>query len=324
MADLGRLVGMRKDGLSSQIQKLKNLGYIRTSFGGVTGTHLFGIQNGAFFLNLKHPAHGQRRKKGITVILQDQSNKFAPIRSMARNFSIAAKALPALTHIRSLETVPTNAPQETSIPYIGKDFTPAQLSSISGFFNDQIGTGIIDYYQLKLEEYASYLLSRRFQELGGLKKPSGELNPERIAEEVIPLKQRRQIGADGKHSDKTPVYHMVNATSLLADHMARCISRSLAQYTQLNWHHMNIEILPATSTTDNRLGVADIFTIECTFKDQMYADQGCWVICKAPDGNYSTYEVDEVTATSLTFQTSNRLRESPKEARPFPKKEKNK
>jgi len=54
VADFAKLTGMSRDRLKSQLEKLMDLEYIRFFTPGVTGTYMFGVAKGAYFLNLNH------------------------------------------------------------------------------------------------------------------------------------------------------------------------------------------------------------------------------------------------------------------------------
>jgi DNA-binding MarR family transcriptional regulator len=70
MTDLECLTGIRASKLEGQLEKLKQTGYIRTSYSGISQRGMFGVAPGGYFLNVSHPGFGDRAKPSVTLVYE--------------------------------------------------------------------------------------------------------------------------------------------------------------------------------------------------------------------------------------------------------------
>lgn len=68
LSQLGKLTGMKKSRVQSQLDVLLTQGYIHSLFPGITSTHLFGRVESVYFLNLRHDCYASKPSGGTTFI----------------------------------------------------------------------------------------------------------------------------------------------------------------------------------------------------------------------------------------------------------------
>lgn len=159
--DIARWVGIRGASVHSQVEKLIAMGYIRAAVPGVAGRFLFGKAAGAYFLNLQHPAYGDHaRPAGIYLFSCPQSE--LPMHRLREIPQVveAAKALPIMRRI-SVRLLPN------SYLYDPMDFySRGDLEKLAPLLlNGLESRDLIEFLQLKVEEYAGFLLSTHWGRL---------------------------------------------------------------------------------------------------------------------------------------------------------------
>jgi hypothetical protein len=319
---------MNRDRVNSQLQKLKDLGYIRTSTGGITGKYLFGVTKGAIFLNLKHTKFGHNAKKGITLILQGMDGDYAETRLVGQQFAQASRS--ALMSQREYQ-----APHDTLghgavfIPFAGKRINQYDISKIAKYFQGNTRSGVDDYYQLKIEEYASILLTdeidRLIHDYESQKRPRHQTSQKldtKISEELFPKIERDKFHQDGNNTIPEPATTMINATSLLADHVARYLIAWISKADLIDLNTLHFEIIPCTHETQSYSTKKPFAVIECIFKNGIFKDNEILIIRKKSKNSFDMTEVSGKESIDPKFQIENGLREKPKEPRPFPIREK--
>lgn len=187
-SDLVKLTGMSKDRLESQFLKLKRLGYIRSSVSGITSPKLFGLVKSIYFINLKGELAGD---SGDTLILAStgitaknlfsEAQRIKGLISQIAHFErtgvernrIARLKSPGFGLGRSYRNPSDNVdPLIEQCIQRADEFFPCSNSflKIASFFSFS-GQGFVSVIQMKLEEYASALLSGYWTEvLNGLTK----------------------------------------------------------------------------------------------------------------------------------------------------------
>jgi len=168
IAQLSKLTGMSKDGLRSQLLKLKALGYISYSISGGLGLAFFGRAKGAYFLYLHHHSYRVCESPCFTMLLAEFPARFKSLEAFVV-FEFA-KIIPSLKaweegikgakqisrgDARDLECVST-LPINYEWIFEEYDIFCASDSPWSRY-----------YLQLKIEEYASILLSTSWNRLSG-------------------------------------------------------------------------------------------------------------------------------------------------------------
>ncbi|MFZ5697527.1 MAG: hypothetical protein ACOY9J_02190 [Pseudomonadota bacterium] len=186
--EIARWVGISGARIHSQVEKLVALGYIRAAVPGVAGRLLFGKVAGTVFLNLQHPTYGERgRPAGIYLFSCPLS---APPRFRLREIPQlveAAKLLPVRLEL-SVRMLPNSSLYDPADLYSG-----GQLQVLAPLLLDGLSSReLIEFLQVKLEEYASCLLSNRWGRLCSasvwedLKHDEDYNLKARIVREVVP------------------------------------------------------------------------------------------------------------------------------------------
>lgn len=176
-SDLAKLTGMSKDRLGSQLSKLKMLGYIRLSVSGITDPKLFGLVKSIYVLNFKL----LEGDSGNTLILNNLSEKsggvvrnFEAVRicSLASACQFLEKLKQRHRYIDMMQSKPTISilhelnRLERLIAQANDSF-PCDESflRIASYFCGSPVQGWLNFLQMKLEGYASYLLSNNWEQL---------------------------------------------------------------------------------------------------------------------------------------------------------------
>lgn len=207
VGDLSKLTCMSFDRVSSQIGKLLKLGYIRTKYSGVTGSNLFGLSKGGYFLNLEHENFNSIKNNKITVCFDlrgDESNRQTEALKLFRLARTIEKRIEKKDHLDSIvlelcKQVPCIDDINGLTSYQkGRFFSgyhgDSNFWEITGFFQGQIN--IVEHLQIKLYDYATDFLTNNLDILTGENK--GECNKLalRIERELIPAKFLQERNED--------------------------------------------------------------------------------------------------------------------------------
>lgn len=177
-SDMAELVGMTKTSFHAQIEKLKVLGYLRAVVPGVSARQMFGVAPGAFFLDLQKLADQTNPMPGFTF----RCVNLSPFDDHAGR---EAERLSELGHqSRPVIVLPRMAAPFEMIG-VGDD----DGRKLSIFFDGVGSPGLTRYLQLKLEEYASTLLSGYWAQVGGSAHRTNLLR-EVIKKDMWPLAQK--------------------------------------------------------------------------------------------------------------------------------------
>lgn len=183
---IAQLVGMTGGQLRYQLEKLLDLGLIRAIVPGVTGQALFGVSPGAYFLNLSHRAFGESPSSSWWLIYPA-----SPILGEGGSLKRDIAAL-----YRQLRLGKGLAPDD----YWGEILAeagmiePQQIMQLKKYFDGVGSPNLPSYMQMKVEEYASWLLSHHRSHL--LQIHRGEVPPiiiweklgltDNVAEDLFP------------------------------------------------------------------------------------------------------------------------------------------
>ena len=325
VADLGRLFNMNRDRVNSQLQKLKDLGYIRTSTGGITGKYLFGVTRGAIFLNLKHTKFGHDAKKGITLILKGKDGDYAGTRLVGQQFAQAARNLLMSQREHQAPNDILEPHGATYLPFTGKHLSQPDISKIAKYFQGNLRSGVDDYYQFKIEEYASILLTDEIGRL--LQEPENQRKithtdtsslKSTIREEIFLKADREKFYQDGKESLPESAKLLVKATSILADHVAKRLLPWIRKIDQVDLDNLHFQIVPCTHETRQSDMPTSFCILDCLFKNDIFKDYGTWIIDRKTIDKFDVSSVQHAESIDVQFQIKHGLREAISIARPFP------
>jgi len=272
VSDISKLTGMSKDRFRSQLEKLKDLGYIRSHISGVTGARLFGVVNGAYFLNLRHPKFKNNAKAGVTIICANEdlieateSNQVFCYAKTAKYHtypSLGKDKQPPQVRITSL-----TANHEYLVPY-GSEF-----AEIANFFMYGRGAGVEVFLQMKFEEYASFLLSTYLKDL----PEAGDFEREdlisKIKAEMLPKKLSNPNfeGDSPTEEQKAQLFSFIYKISLALAQSIKCFLKSTS--LSYDFEAMNHTILPSPLSSRHRSAIS----IESFYKKHNTAQPRCFI-----------------------------------------------
>lgn len=143
-AQLRRLTGLDDASLKHRLQRLTSLGFIRSYVGGVSSSIFPAKIKSTYFLNLNHPMLAPLGD--AHAVLVHQALHLADSHELHMNIFIE--------NARAAETQPAGYARAT----------PLQVAT---FFKSWRHLAVFQVLQLKLNAYASYLLSHHWPDLGG-------------------------------------------------------------------------------------------------------------------------------------------------------------
>jgi hypothetical protein len=147
-AELRELTGLKKDGLTSQIKKLLDNGYIRFYVSGITHKLLFGAAAGVYFLNLAKLQHNGS-SGGIIIQLPE---------------CLSANELITNT-IRGLNRYPLYGHKLITKKVIDLEAANKGKAVMQEIFKQNGAPRLHQYMASKINRHASYLLSYFWKEL---------------------------------------------------------------------------------------------------------------------------------------------------------------
>jgi hypothetical protein len=163
-ADLMKLTCMSKDRLQSQLEKLKAEGYIRASVSGVTGRYIFGVAKGLYWLNLKHEHYEDYAYSGdIVSIPKGFIYGTTGLREASDIYGLASKVIDFHKNNNG-NMVDVLIQKAVSLnPYLEPCLK--DINAIAYFFQDSQSSRVRSFLQLKLDEYACYILSNHWEDI---------------------------------------------------------------------------------------------------------------------------------------------------------------
>lgn len=169
-AQLGTITGMDKRAVSRRIRALGAEGYIRSYCPGIRGYRLFGAAPGMYFLNLSHSVYGSNGAAGFVTFFEWDVGQVEEVMFEGREVFLLASGIRSdmrkgrqRSAERRLSSTHTLPPVDPSLIELAHMFEPSPSSNRP----DGLAAGgyAAGYFQRKIEEYASCMLSERWQEL---------------------------------------------------------------------------------------------------------------------------------------------------------------
>lgn len=149
-SELSRLAGLTAGQLAGQIRKLLALGYLRAAVPGVSGSRLFGRKPGVYFLNLSHPSYKGVVPEVVLVFPVEEVELYH--RSQGNGRVIYRLTL-------QLGRQPPSGYIQGLMLSAGFADTGEVIKRLAPYFNG-IGTSTLpEYFQMRLEAYATHMLS---------------------------------------------------------------------------------------------------------------------------------------------------------------------
>lgn len=161
VADLMELTGMSRDRIGYQMDSLKQHGYIRSSVSGVTMPGIFGASPGFIFLNLKHFKYREHSYGGVSILL---------LAEYEYEFNFFREAGWICSEVKLLSEDTDRDSSNRRLEMLAADFNfEGEIKDIPRFFNSIKFKPEVIYLQVKLNDYASYLLSNFWEDLKDLR-----------------------------------------------------------------------------------------------------------------------------------------------------------
>jgi len=237
ISELSKLTGMSKDMLRSQLRALKVAGYIRSSVQGGIGICLFGMAKGAYFLNLRHCSFGGLAKSGVTAIL--------PIVITHENGSLEGFRIFSLAGLiqgrRKNAVLRNNKSVVDKIDAYLRNADNGLINDVQSFitivelFRRDRKVSESFYLQMKVEEYASFLLSKRWADLANIDKEGDRQLIDKIESDIY------ISNAEISNQQKITLFEFIHHVSL---RMALRVQNEIKLVQSVQWESMNFLILP--------------------------------------------------------------------------------
>lgn len=211
-SDLRSITGMAPDQLKSQLSNLMSKGYIYKAVSGFKGVRLFGLINSKYFLNITHESfHINNRMNAIETLMLEE------------NFSLSEAAV-IFNQVGRLKRNPE-----------AYDFSDL-LDRAKSYFKYDRKKLVVDYLQMKIEEYSSYILSYQLG-LEGNKK-NERITHIKLSDKAYSLLSRKVINDvipnnfKNKYDDEFPskdekealIALIIGVSLKLAEQISRCSS----------------------------------------------------------------------------------------------------
>lgn len=155
VTELASLSGQSVIAVKENIKRLKAQGYIRCSVGGVSNSLLFGSGVGHYYLNLSHQNFTSRER---SIIVIDEAVYEAEGASIVGYAHYGDKS--------------NKKPKVFKSGFLKTSLSQEGFDEISRLFKEKLNSGFEVYFQMKLQYFASVLLSGYW---GDLKNPNGKV-----------------------------------------------------------------------------------------------------------------------------------------------------
>ncbi len=224
-SDLRKLTGMSDDLLKAQRDKLLDMGFLRSGVAGATNRLLFGAGVGAYFLNMTK-IQGEEVSQGI-LVSSDDLQPYRLVTALYTQMKQYQQNAEWLVH-RGLV-------QEVGM--LDEDY-----KKLVSFFDDKPANGFKRFFALKLNEYASYLLSKHWHNLSEDRLIDDEHLIANIRRDVVPnSKKSCQTDCDIAEEWNTLVTFLYKLALMLAKDLCR---KQVSLSKTIAFHKMNHVILP--------------------------------------------------------------------------------
>lgn len=158
VTELSKISGLSVNATRRNIVKLKKQQYIRCSVGGVSSSLLFNQANSHYHLNISQSIFSSGKKSAIISLQANFSSGAFGI------FEYARQIINDKKKIKRTDMFTT--------PQMEKGWPEDKFSEIAMFFNESRASRIADFLQLKMEFYASMLLSNYWDDLASKESKS--------------------------------------------------------------------------------------------------------------------------------------------------------
>ncbi|WP_417227118.1 hypothetical protein [Amphritea sp.] len=222
-SNLRKLTGMSDDLLKAQIGKLLDKGFIRSYVPGGTNSLLFGAGVGAYFLNLTK-IRTESASQGTILFYEDMHLDIVLIKLY-----------------REMNQQPDKTDRETPEWLAKAGMTHEDHEKLAHYFSQKPTHGFKLFFILKINEYASYCLSKHWRNLFADNLTDNELI-KKIRSDVLPS-SRKTNEADSNAAD------VWNTLAKLLHNIAFMAAKNIANNQfrtakEIDYEEMNHVILP--------------------------------------------------------------------------------
>lgn len=231
-ADLMALTGMLRDRVGYRMDNLKGQGYIRSSVPGVTMPSIFGVTSGYIFLNLLHSKFQNTLLGGVIILLLAELE-------YGENHFREAKWICEV--IRQASRSDKGAIDTSKLNWLVECFGfKGEPKGLLKFFDGINSVQEVRYLQVKLNDYASHLLSNFWEELVNLEWDSEVVFDKVFADiSCISANFRKTIGASSE--ELVSLARFLFSVSL---RIAKEVRRLLLSAGSHPYENMDCAILP--------------------------------------------------------------------------------
>lgn len=241
--ELQKMLGITSDRLKSQLNSLMRHGYIRFYTPGVNSKALFGTSKGIYYLNVMHANYRDQRVLGRLFVVPGQ------LGAMRKEFDSLSRAV-----VKVFSKANNDRFEEVMV----RDYRVSRLrhivitrkdhKGINKFFPQQdIKPDVENYFQAKIDAYASYLLNHHWSALD-LKEGFECLElREAIGRDVI--NKKYCLSSSIAESTQEILIRVIFEMSLLIAFQIRAMLLKQENFDCCNW---NYSILPVSN-----LGIPD-------------------------------------------------------------------
>lgn len=244
-AMLCQLTGMKKARLKSEVTKLKDLGYIRSSVSGLNGIHFLGTVNTVYFLNLANTRYRNTGYSGAVILFPVNMFKSHEASNL---ITLGVKARKMKDEISDSCNAPLNP-----IFYEFRHYKPfyddrldIDIRELSQFFGTKLTKTPGTYLQLKISEYASYLLSTHWKTLIGSRVFHCEYLMSQIRLEALATRYTSREERGSTHEDEQIelLYEMIFSLAIELALTIKSALEPIESKVQFKFEDMDFVILP--------------------------------------------------------------------------------
>ena len=194
-AELQKILGISSDRLKSQLMSLMKHGYIRSYTPGLNSKTLFGASKGIYYLNLMHPNFREQKAKGkLFIVPSEAGSSRKELVRLSDAIHMVFRKEEEWVEVKSREY------KRRLLKYV--TLSRDVQGGIEVFFpRKHIELDVENYFQAKIDGYASYLLNHHWS--GSAFKECFDCHDLRklIGKEVINEKYCLSLGVDQRVQD---------------------------------------------------------------------------------------------------------------------------
>lgn len=241
-AELSKLTGLNSERLSNRIKTLLADGLIRALVPGTTSSALFGPTKSFYFLNLGHP--------GLA----------------GPNQVVTSIVLPHPWEGEEIEG-------EAAVRFRKKADSSDRFLS---FFHDKHQRSVSRVFQVRIDDYASCLLSMGWSSLGNIPHRRNTVLMDRIREDFKPPRSTTEASAD-VFPDEGEVQQLLNSLYSAALRKARRVQAAMQSVVGLDFQLMDHQILPSPVVLNGGLPIFPFVSVLSTSR-AVCNEGGCSVV----------------------------------------------